>query len=743
MAWPVRTGLLTGPKCPRPICTCHSRDSTVVTPSTGGSIRVLHVDDEPSITELTAEMLERADDRFEVATATSAEDGLAYLDASPVDCVVSDYEMPEVNGLGFLDAVRENYPDLPFILFTGKGSEEVASQAIARGVTFYQQKETSIEQYELLANNVRQAVEGRRAVAEADRQRQELRQYERAVESSDDLVAAVDVDSRIEFANETLLDYHDRDRDEVVGTHLKELIGETAHEQVAPHLDRALAGEASQIEVTYDFADRGKRDLDVRYYPLSDGDGGVEGAVAHLRDVTEREARERDRQLFESIVQHTEDGIFVFDEEARFEFVNERVVDVSGIDREHWLGEPVSMLADRGMLDEKAVARLEDAIGMILAGEEDVVRFEFAPNLPADITDLESRLTPLSVGDEHFVLAFTRDVSDRVARTRGLERQHARFRTVLENVPVVLFALDDDGVFTISEGRGLDALGLEPGEAVGRSALEMYADYPEVVAKLRRALAGKAVSGTVDIDDRTFETWFQPVVAEGSIEQVIGVAMDVTDRRAYRRELERQNERLDAFASVVSHDLRSPLNVAQARLDLAETGDDEHLAAVERSLDRMEALVEDVLTLARVGDAATDLEPISLDAVTAESWELVVADAATLVVDSDRFVRADRGMLQQLLENLLGNAVEHGGPEVTVRVGGTDDGFFVADDGPGIPEADREQVFESGYSTEREGTGFGLHIAAQIADAHGWDLALTDSWAGGARFVVTGVDGVD
>src|SRR6056297_1808310 len=138
-------------------------------------IQILHVDDDPSITDLTGTFLEREDDRFAVETATSADEGLERINDRPPDCIVSDYNMPGMNGIEFLQAVRERYPDLPFILFTGKGSEAVASDAISVGVTDYLQKGSGTERYELLANRIRNAVRARREAQRVDRQEQLMR----------------------------------------------------------------------------------------------------------------------------------------------------------------------------------------------------------------------------------------------------------------------------------------------------------------------------------------------------------------------------------------------------------------------------------------------------------------------------------------------------------------------------------------------------------------------------------------
>jgi len=214
------------------------------------------------------------------------------------------------------------------------------------------------------------------------------------------------------------------------------------------------------------------------------------------------------------------------------------------------------------------------------------------------------------------------------------------------------------------------------------------------------------------------------------------VSYELERERASER-LQRQNDRLEQFTSVVSHDLRNPLNVLQGSLELAEqSGDPEHFERARRAIGRMDALVEDLLSLARAGDAIDDPEPVDLGALTRRCWDGVDTGDATLDVATDRTVRADESRLRQLLENLVGNAVEHGGQRVTV--GDLPGGFYVADDGPGIPPEERDRVLEGGSSTA-DGTGLGLRIVAEIAAAHGWELSVAESEAGGARFEFTGV----
>ncbi|MFW5905535.1 MAG: sensor histidine kinase [archaeon] len=207
------------------------------------------------------------------------------------------------------------------------------------------------------------------------------------------------------------------------------------------------------------------------------------------------------------------------------------------------------------------------------------------------------------------------------------------------------------------------------------------------------------------------------------------------------RRLKQQNDQLEQFASVVSHDLRNPLNVAQARVELlCEDCDSEHIDPINRSLVRMEELIEDLLTLARQGDEVNEPTDTDLRDLCDSCWANVATSEATLQVSTTRSIRADQSRMQQLLENLFRNAVEHGGADVTVTVGELDDGFYIEDDGPGISDQDHDDIFTMGYSTTTEGTGFGLSIVKQVVDAHGWSVRVTSGTDGGARFEITDVE---
>jgi PAS domain S-box-containing protein len=216
---------------------------------------------------------------------------------------------------------------------------------------------------------------------------------------------------------------------------------------------------------------------------------------------------------------------------------------------------------------------------------------------------------------------------------------------------------------------------------------------------------------------------------------------DITDLKEREAKLRRQNERLDQFASMISHDLRNPLNVAQLRLEfVADESEDEHAQAVQESLSRMETMIDELLTLARAGQEIETTEQCHLNELVVQSWaDVQTADVELNCLIEDETIQADSSRLRHVFENLFRNVVDHNDPPLLVCVGLLDDGrgFYVEDDGDGIPESEREEVFEHGFTTSETGTGFGLSIVEDIVDAHGWSIAVTESDEGGARFEIS------
>ena len=342
-------------------------------------------------------------------------------------------------------------------------------------------------------------------------------------------------------------------------------------------------------------------------------------------------------------------------------------------------------------------------------GADEELRLLLIEDNPGDATLFERHLTAARSGSfPPATVSHTESLDDAVAALAA------------EPFDLVLLDLglpDSSGLETLD--RYSDAVaGIEDREPVPVVVLTGLRDDATAIEAIERGAQDYLVKD--DVDERI-------------LRRTIRYALE---RHAQQQELRRQNRRLERFANVVSHDLRNPLNVAKGRIELI---DSEHADVVKRNIDRMEAIIDDVLTLAREGKAVEETEPVDLTSLAGECWDSVETDAASLSIDDEIVVEADRSRCRQLFENLIRNSVEHAGDDVSIHIGRIDDGFYLADDGPGIDEPDRQEVFEPGYTTNDDGTGFGLNIVKEIANAHGWTIEITESSEGGARFEFTGV----
>ena len=351
------------------------------------------------------------------------------------------------------------------------------------------------------------------------------------------------------------------------------------------------------------------------------------------------------------------------------------------------------------------------------------------------------------------ILVNSRDISRRKRREQRFQKLAEGYSTLLEAVEDGIFfvAVDSGDVFRFERlNRAYEEqTGITTEAVEGKTPAEVFGEEvgADLGANCRRCVRAREPISyeeelPVGTGARFSQTVLTPIVTNGKVTQVIGITRNVTDWVERERQLRSQNERLDEFASVASHDLRNPLNIAQGRTALlAEECDSAHLAPIARSLDRMEEIVADTLTLARQGRVVSDLEPIDLTNIVGTCWNTVRTDEATIEIEGEATVVGDRSRLQHVFENLFRNAVEHGGADVTVRVGRIGDhGIYVEDTGPGIPEDIREEAFDTGYTLGSDGTGFGLAIVKRIAEAHGWRVAIVDGTDGGARFEFTDVD---
>ncbi|WP_254763512.1 PAS domain S-box protein [Natrinema marinum] len=337
-------------------------------------------------------------------------------------------------------------------------------------------------------------------------------------------------------------------------------------------------------------------------------------------------------------------------------------------------------------------------------------------------------------------------------RHQQQERTLHRYERLVETAGDGMYVLDATGHFTTVNDALVEMTGYSREGLLGEHASLLFdADDIEAATDTVRSLLQRGAStDTLELPLETkagdripCEAQIAVLVPDGEFNGTVGVLRDITERKRRERELRERNEQLDAFAQIVSHDLRNPLGVAQGYLELLEdTGDLEYAERTHEGLDRMETIIEDVLAIAREGEWATDTASLDLESAVRDAWDHVSTPNATLSMTGTTTLEADRSRLLRLLENCFRNSIEHGGATVRVRVGllEADDqgdgcrGFFIEDDGEGLPEELQGRLFDPSVSSSSDGLGIGLWVVREVATGHGWSVTATESEGEGARF---------
>lgn len=362
----------------------------------------------------------------------------------------------------------------------------------------------------------------------------------------------------------------------------------------------------------------------------------------------------------------------------------------------------------------------------------------------------EADPTPIAIGVCASILALA------VIRVGFIDIVPVARERVLESVEDGVVTVDDGGRVVDINPRAESILGIDDDQAIGgyvKEVLPYEIAETEILDGDSEEDEGKQTEVRLG-EDTEEETWLW--VRRFPLPESSGLVLiltDITRRKRREEQLARQNERLDRIAGVVSHDLRNPMDVIKKRGTLArETGADEDFDAIDRSVERMDNLLDDMLQLARQGRDIDEREAVELDAVARSAWHTVDTKDAQLTAETGMVVSADKSRLRQALENLFRNALEHGGDEVKVTVRTLTDteatetektGFYIEDDGPGIPPEKRDEAFEYGWTSAEDGNGFGLAIVRDVIEAHGWRVSVAEGSEGGARFEVSDVEGLE
>ncbi len=746
-------------------------------------LRVLVVDPDPESRTRSEDALEGSALDVTVVDRSSPEGARQYLVDHAVDCVVTAAAFEDGDWTDLVESVRGRNGDIPIVMFPAAGSEALASDAISVGIDEYIARSAEAKPFEALSERIEAVIS---IDSGTDRSTPKPPETDPFFDVAGTIVLSLSPQGRIRRVNEGGAEFLGYDREELLGRDwFAVALPPPEREEARKAFEALVAGEREpegRARTVVETRAGDSRTIEWRNEVRQKADGTVEAVLRAGRDVTEQAAQarlveaERDRfaALFENI---PEPAIVTTFEDGQpiVRRVNREFERVFGYEPEAVIGENIDdfiVPAD----DDEVAQELNDeltqgesvqaeATRLTAAGPREF-RLHVVPLKPGtenvegyaiyeDITELKSRQRVLEglhgaatdiVGAESAEAACERtveaarellefDLSEISLAEDGYLVPVAASEEIDESVPAKLPT--DEGLagktYRNRESYRVDELGSHPDaspQGPYRSAISVPIGSHGVFQAAAEEPGGFE---NADIE-----------LAELLVSHTAETLTRLHTERALRdreERLRRQNERLEKFTSVLSHDLRNPLNVAAGELELAiEEREDPHLRKVANAHERMRELIDDVLTLARQDQTVAETEPMALDAMVESCFSNVETAHSVLDVETAHVIYADTSMLQSLFENLFRNAVQHGRDDVKLTIGGLPEGFYVADDGPGIPPEEREDVLEPGYSTDESGTGLGLNIVAETAAAHGWDLTITDSDEGGARFEFRGVD---
>ena len=713
-----------------------------VVPKVPDTVEILQVDDDPQFLEVSSELLERQHDSFDVRTFTDPQVALEQLN-DDTDCILSDYEMPNMDGVELLEEVRSIYPDLPYILFTGKGNEEIASKAISAGVTDYFQKRQGSSRYEILANRIENAVEQYNAQQALANSQQRLSLF---FEQTPLGVIEWNKDFTVRRVNDAAVDILGYTEEELRGESWEKIVPESDRDDVQKIVSLILENRGGYQHTNQNLRSDGEEIICEWHNRVVTDDGEIIGVFSQFQDITDWK---EDKRRLEALTDNIPGLVCQFYDRPGWpvELLRGSAEDVFGYTTEEILWK-FSRLGTLIHPDDLSRVRKEVNEQLAKRGEYEVeYRIIHKNNDYRWIWDRGQYANIPAEEEPQILEGILIDITSRKQQERDLKETNTILSALLENLPVGILVENTEGEIINGNAAFCELHGVDVrlDEFIGvhrEDVVEYLADKftdPEAIRAENKELIQDQSTTKGDIvelnDGRMLERHCIPYEHPNGTAN-IWMLRDITEQINRQQELEEQNQQLEEFAHTVSHDLRNPLNVAEGRLEMVQQSDNAHIKEAKEAIDRSQNLIDDLLALAREKDTLQQMTTVSIENAAYESWQNVSTGSANLDVTSDRLIEANPQRLQQLFENLMRNATDHCGNSVTIQIGTTTDGFFISDDGPGVPPDQREKVFERGYTTSPEGTGYGLSIVQQIVNEHGWRISIEESKGGGARFLI-------
>ncbi|OPY38207.1 MAG: aerobic respiration control sensor protein ArcB [Methanoregula sp. PtaU1.Bin051] len=759
-------------------------------PLTGGRtlIPVLYVDDESDLLEVGRLFLEE-DGKFSVDTFTSAKEALEAVKVRRYDAIISDYRMHDMDGIEFLKAVRCIAGDVPFILFTGRGREEVVIEAINNGADFYLQKGGDSEAlFAELIHKIKKAIERRQALFDLRNSEQRLADI---INFLPDATFAINTSGIVIAWNRAM--------EVMTGTNAADFLGKGGYEYAIPFygtrrpilIDLVLAPDERFEREKYLYATREGTTLTAetvvvkpdgstvnlwgKASRLYDKNGNLAGAIESIRDVTDlrraEEAIRESEERFRAIIETSPDIIWEIDTEGMFRYISQRATEIIGYRPEELVGQSIATLIPENTRPYimQELARHGRSKGSLFTievpvlhkeGHNLLIEIRSSPftdedgvmighrGMARDITERKKAREELRGAYEQLNAAdgeLRRQYKELVQSELQIRESEGRFRSIVETSPDMIWEIDMQGMFRYISPRVTEILGYFPEELIGRSVTNLLTDEarPYIMERIARDGASEESMFTFEVparhkDGRDLVIEIRSSLFTDSDRNVTGfrgVARDVTEKKKSEEVVRRARRKLTLMTGITRHDI---LNNIMAVLGLLrqvkkDSPVPEMTAFIEK-LERRTKLIRQQIEFTRIYEKLGTQDPCWQDLHALISRLQVPFGIALSDTSAGIEILSDM-MLWNVFENLLDNSMRHGGDvtEIKISTWETGSGLVVMyeDNGIGIPADEKEKIFERGYG---KNTGLGLFLVREILALTGIAIHETGQPGRGVRF---------
>ena len=690
------------------------------------SIKLLYVDDDPHQFNFIPHFLNKSDPDMEVTCVSEPEEVFEKLETGEYHCLVTDYNMPKMNGIELAVKVREKY-SIPIILYTGHGSEEVAEKAFLVGIDDYLRKEIDPSHYQVLAKRIRQVV---------DKKQIELL-YENVMDHTH-FGVCIFVNGVIEFANKAAIKLFEKKQ-------LTEILGTNPFSSKSKDFFKYLeVGE-------HEYIDR-QRNGSKKYLEISNRQityNGNKAILSVLWDNSEKRAIEVEnlvsQERFRSLVDLSPDGIATFSTTGYMTFLNRAFCTLTGFSKDELLG---SHLTNLKTLRKRDMLKYIRSFTAILQGKKSPsIRFTY--NKKDGTSGIgESHLGLIDVSGTKEMLLIARDITER-------KNKETRYEKLFETSPVGVIELDlNENIITVN--RALTKLaGLKDYNLIGKNIYnapifdeETKKELKKIIDKIRKTKNIRSLEFGLTRGDQT-RLWvdvnISPILFDNEILGYQLITKDISKRKEVEDEQKRYSEKLEYLvdlktneiinnerlvaagktASMIGHDLRTPLQIIKNSIYILKKSTNEPLLTMVE--DQINYSVE---LLKRFEDqtklSLKKLESVSIpDLIENVLSSISIKDNMEVIKSISPnipLMRIDRFQLRRVLVNILNNAIQampNGGKimlSAEVRHNALE--ISITDSGVGIPEDKLQSIFEPFITTKKDGLGLGLSFCKNIIEEH-------------------------